>query len=344
MSIGTASGEPMGGGDTFEQDWASAQRGSFEGPASQPASGGGTPEPENPATPGEAPSSLTPPAPASSPVAAQGSPEPAPATPPAQPAPFQLPDHYQQRLREVGAGSLDEALQYARQFQSLKGQLPNLEQRWRQQYVAPVEAELNTLRERERQALERLVTHDPQTGQPRPPEDAALMRQRVEAAQALETQQRTQEQQRQQEQVELAQTRQQLAQAQQQTAEQAQMGLRMTALNAVPLWKEQLVQQYGVPRAELDAYTQRFDWEAKIKGMEGPGFQRFGSMLESLQEYAEMRQGQLQEQTAREQTAKYRDVGSPSGAGGTSSADRWAKSNREDFASAWQRALRGELV
>jgi hypothetical protein len=120
----------------------------------------------------------------------------------------------------------------------------------------------------------------------------------------------------------------------------------MTALNALPLWKAQVVQEYGVPLTELDAYTQKFNYEDRIKAFGEGDMRQVGPMLEAIQQYAVMRQEQLQGENARLANAgqRYRDVGSPAGAGGQSSGDRWGKANDDDFAKAWERAKRGELV
>jgi hypothetical protein len=146
VSIGTAPGEPMVSEDTFDRDWAAARGGTLEGPASQPVSGDGTPEPSAPATPDAGQFGTASPAPASSPVAAQ-----APSEPVQQP--FALPDQYQQRLREVGAASLDDALTMARQFQSVRGQLPNLEQHELQQMRATVQQQQAQAQQSETEAL-----------------------------------------------------------------------------------------------------------------------------------------------------------------------------------------------
>lgn len=338
MSIGTAQGEPMAGADTFDQDWAAARAGTLEGPARQPATEGGTSDPLTPAAPVAAQPGEPAAPPASSPVAAQA-PSPVP-----DPQAFVLPDQYQQRLREVGAPTLDDALNMARQFQSVRGQLPNLEQRWRQQYVAPLETELNTLREERRQALDRLVQVDPNTGQQRPPQDQAYIRQQIAAAEA----QQTEGQRRQQEQEELAQARQVVQQQQQQAVQAETDMLKLTALNILPQWKAEIVRVHGVPLAELDAYTQQFGYDDRIRNFRTQeDLKLVGPMMESLQQHAIMRQGQMaQESAARANGAgKYRDTGSAGvGTGGQAAGDRWAKANDQDFEAAWKRALRGELV
>lgn len=338
MSIGTAPGEPMVSEDSFDRDWAAARSGTLEGPARQPASGDGTPEPATPAAPVTAPPSEPSAPPASPPVAAQAPSDPAPQQP------FTLPDQYQQRIREVGAANLDEALQYARQFQSIKGQLPNLEQRWRSQYVAPLEQELATLREERRQALDRLARFDPNTGQPRTPQDEAYIRSQIAQAEA----QQTEAQRRQQEQAELEQARQVIQQQQAHAQQSETEALKLTALNVLPQWKAEIARVHGVPMAELDNYTQQFGYDDRIKGFRTQDdLRQVGPMLESLQQYAIMRQGQLAQQTAAQanQAQRYRDVGSAgAGTGGQASGDRWVKANDQDFESAWKRALRGELV
>jgi hypothetical protein len=337
VSIGTAQGEPMVSEDTFDRDWAAARGGTLEGPAGQPVSGDGTPEPSAPATPDAGQFGTASPAPASPPVAAQ-----APSEPVQQP--FALPDQYQQRLREVGAASLDDALTMARQFQSVRGQLPNLEQRWREQHVAPLEQELTTLREERRQALDRLVQVDPNTGQQRPPQDQAYIRQQIAAAEA----QQTEAQRRQQEQNELQQMRATVQQQQAQAQQSETEALKLTALNVFPQWKAEIARVHGIPVAELDTYTQQFGYDDRIKNFRSQDdLRQVGPMMESLQQYAIMRQGQLtQQQAAQANTAgRYRDVGAAgSGTGGQAAGDRWVKANDQDFESAWKRALRGELV
>lgn len=338
MSIGTAQGEPMVSEDRFDQDWAAARNGTLEGPARQPAAGDGTPEPSAPPAPAAAQSGQPIPAPASPPVAAQAPSE------PAQQQPFTLPDQYQQRLREVGAASLDDALTMARQFQSVRGQLPNLEQRWREQHVAPLEQELTALREERRQALDRLVQVDPNTGQQRPPQDQAYIRQQIAAAEA----QQTEAQRRQQEQIELQQMRATVQQQQAQAQQSETEALKLTALNVFPQWKAEIARVHGVPVAELDRYTTQFGYDDRIKNFRTQDdLKQVGPMMESLQQYAIMRQGQLTQQQAAQANSqqRYRDVGAAgSGTGGQAAGDRWAKANDQDFESAWKRALRGELV
>lgn len=336
MSIGTAPGEPMVGADTFDRDWAAARSGTLEGPASQPVSGDGTPEPAAPVAPAAGQPGTASPAPASPPVAAQAPSEPVQQS-------FALPDQYQQRLREVGAASLDDALTMARQFQSVRGQLPNLEQRWREQYVKPLEQERDTLLEERRQALDRLVQVDPNTGQQRPPQDQAYIRQQIAAAEA----QQAEAQRRQQEQSELQQMR-ATVQQQQQARQSETEALKLTALNVFPQWKAEIARVHGIPVAELDTYTQQFGYDDRIKNFRSQDdLRQVGPMMESLQQYAIMRQGQLtQQQAAQANTAgRYRDVGAAgSGTGGQAAGDRWVKANDQDFESAWKRALRGELV
>ena len=336
MSIGTASGEPMVSEDSFDRDWAAARNGTLEGPARQPVSEGGTSEPSTPAAPVTTPQPESSAPPASPPVAAQV-PSPAPA-----PTYTLAPEVLQQFPVEMR--SPEAIARAARQFLSIQGQLPNLEQKWRQQYVAPIEQELTTLREERRQALDRLVQYDPNTGQARTPQDQAYIRAQITAAE----QQQTEQARRQQEQQELAQARQTVQQQQALALRSETEALKLTALNVLPQWKSTVAQQYGVPQAELDAYTQQFGYDDKIKGFRTQDdLKQVGSMLESLQQYAIMRQGQLQQQQAQQASSqqKYRDVGAGgAGTGGQAAGDRWSKANDQDFEAAWKRALRGELV
>jgi hypothetical protein len=321
--------------DSFDRDWSAARSGTLEGPARQPATEGGTSDPTAPVAPGADQPGQTLPAPASPPVAAQE------ASPP-QPAYTLSPEVLQQFPQEMR--SPEAIAQAARQFLSIRGQLPNLEQTWRSQYVAPLEQELNTLREERRQALDQYIRVDPQTGQIRPPEHQAYYRQQVQQAE----QQQTEAQRRQQEQQELQQARATVQQQQQMALQSETEALKLTALNVLPQWKAEIARVHGVPAAELDAYTQQFGYEDRIRQFRSQDdLKQVGPLLESLQQYAIMRQGQLQQQQAQQANGagKYRDVGaSGSGTGGQASGDRWTKANDQDFESAWKRALRGELV
>jgi hypothetical protein len=337
VSIGTAQGEPMVSADTFDQDWAAARNGTLEGPARQPVAEGGTSEPSAPPAPDAAQPGTASPAPASSPVAAQ-----APSEPAQQPAYTLSPEVLQQFPAEMR--NPEAIARAARSFLSVQNQLPNLEKRWQDQYVAPLQEELNTLREERRQALDRLVQVDPNTGQQRPPQDQAYIRQQIAAAEA----QQTEAQRRQQEQSELQQMRATVQQQQAQAQQSETEALKLVALNVMPQWKAALAKEHGVPMAELDAYTQQFGYDDRIKSFRTQAdLGQIGPMMEGMQQYAVMRQGQLTQQQAAQANGanRYRDVGAAgSGTGGQAAGDRWVKANDQDFESAWKRALRGELV
>lgn len=344
MSIGTQQGEPMASEDSFDRDWAAAKVGTYTGSTSQSNAEGGTEAPVTPAPPVTAePDRLAPP-PASAPVVAAREPSPTPPPQPTAPTYSLDPALLQQFPAEMRT---PEAIaRAARQFLSIQGQLPNLEQKWRQQYVAPIEQERDRLLTERRQALEQLATIDPNTNRPRTPQDEAYIRQQIAAAEALEAQKATTAQQQQQDRAAVQQAQAVLQQREQEVQAQGVGALRLTALNALPLWKAQVVQEYGVPLAELDAYTAKFNYEERIKGFGEDDMRQVGPMLEALQNYAVMRQEQLQGEQARLANAgqRYRDLGSPAGAGGQSSGDRWTKANDDDFTKAWERAKRGELV
>lgn len=336
MSIGTAQGEPLTSADTFDQDWAAARSGTLAGPERQPAAGDGTPEPTSPAPPVAAEPGQPSAPPASPPVAVQA----ATPAPPPTPVPFTLaPEVVQQFPAEMRT---PEAIaRAARSFLSVQGQLPNLEQRWREQHVAPLQQELTALREERRQALDQLVRVDPNTGQQRTPQDQAYIRSQIAQAEA----QQTEAQRRQQEQAEVQQARQIVQQQQAQVQDQGQAAMKLVAINSLPSYKQRLAETYGVPLAELDQYTTMHDYSGRVQGL--GDLSHFGGMITALEDYAKIRQTQIAQQNAAVANAagRYRDTGAAgAGTGGQAAGDRWAKANREDFESAWKRAIRGELV
>lgn len=319
--------EPMAQADTFDQDWEAAQRGDYEGPTGQSVDDSASSDP-TPRQPG-----------ASAPDRSQ--PAPAPTNQPAQE--FQLPAEWQNRMREVGAQTPDELFQLARQFQSIKGQLPNLEQRWRDQYVTPIEQERDALRAERQQALDTFVRVNPQTGQPRSFQEQQQIQAAIQQAEA----QKTQQAQAERVPVELQQREQQINERAEQVNLAGEAALKIVAINSIPKFTARLAEQFNVPQADLDAYVQQSDFSGRVDSLPPGELKSFGFLISELTNYAKVRATQVGGDARRQavDTQRYRDVGtSNQGGGGQSGSDRWTKANGETFDKAWERALAGELV
>ena len=316
---------PMQDEAAFDQSWDSALRGELPPPTGQP----GEPQSAETPQPGEQPAGQEP-------TPAAGSPEPTSET---------IPESLLQRAREAGFDDLDSALKAARNFQSIRGQLPNLEQKWKEQYVAPLEQRIQVYEQRERQALEQYTNYDPATGLPRTPEERQRVANEIRAAQAQE-QAAAQAALDQQQQAETERQRQADLQAREQRVAQAEQGnLKLIAINSLQPYTQSLAQTYKVPVAEIQRYIEETGMVARVQALED--MRQYGGMVQALEDHVKIRASQLQEEAARLANAggRYRDIGGGNaGAGGQRSGDRWTKANDQDFERAWERAMRGELV
>lgn len=316
---------PMQEEAAFDQNWDSALRGELPPPTGQ----SGEPQAAENPQPGEQPAGQEAPP-------AAGSPEPPAET---------VPESLLQRAREAGFDDLDSALKAARNFQSIRGQLPNLEQKWKEQYVAPLEQRIQVYEQRERQALDQYINYDPATNLPRSLEERQRLTLQIQQAQAEEqaaaqaalerTQQAEQERQRQAD----------LATREQRVAQAEQGNLKLIAINSLQPYTQSLAQTYKVPVAEIQRYIEETGMVARVQALED--MRQYGSMVQALEDHVKIRASQLQEEAARLANAggRYRDMGNGgAGAGGQQSGDRWTKANDQDFERAWERAMRGELV
>ena len=311
--------------DTFDDQWGAAMGGTLEPPAQAVVA----------TDPVAAPVTEASVQAASEPRQAQVATQPAaaPATTPDTQVEgaFVLPDHLQQRLREVGAKDLDELFQFGRGFQSVRGQLPNLEAKWKKQHLDPVMAERDRLLRQEQAAIEDFVRVDPQTGRARTPQEQEAVRARI-------AQQRQEEQQVQQ----ASQRETQLTEREQRVVAAEDAVLRNAASQTIPMYKQDLARQTGVPVAEIDTYIQQTNFLDRVKNM--PQVEMFGSLLVELGNFAEVRAHQLQQQKLQQADTRYRDVGGNSGAGGQQAGHRWDAVSNDDFDKSWEAALEGRLV
>jgi len=308
---------------TFDQDWDSALSGELPPPTGQSGDQGQPTEPTQ--------SDVSRQGQAGVPAAADTAPE--------------VLAPYLQRAKQAGFDRLEDALDAARNFQSIKGQLPNLQETWKKQHLTPLERQLAAYQERERQALDQFASVDPYTNTVRSPQE----RQRIYAEwQEEQRQLALQDQQAQDQQQQALAQQQARAEFEQKQAQVAQMergNLKLLALNSLKPFTETLAKNYGIPTAEVQRYIDETGMIQKVQALED--MRQYGPMIAGLEDYARVRAGQLQQDNARNANAngRYRDVGQGGGGtGGQSGSDRWAKANDEDFDRAWKRAMNGTLA
>jgi hypothetical protein len=339
VSIGAAESAPMPAADTFDQDWQAAKTGAFDGvgePATDP--------------PGDAvadqPGQGQPPAAAPTPTA-QGQVQP--------PSPsFAWPEDVRPLIEQLPAEmrtNPKEVIAAARNFLSVRGQLPNLQETWRREHVAPVEQrltaaerELQTLREERRQALESFVTTDPQSGRIRTAQEQQAIRNQIAAAerdQQAQVQSTQAEQERQQQ---LTQREQHAQALMAQAAQVSDAGLRILAHNSLPGFITQLAESTGVPASELHQFVKDNDFQGQLDQMQD--LRQWGTLVQGLTMHAEARGKQVvaQKQAEAGQGGRYRDVASGGGRGGQAGGNRWDRATPGEFDNAWNRALAGNLV
>lgn len=341
MSIGAAQSAPMPVADTFDQDWQAAKTGTFDG-AGEPAAN----------LPGDAgaeqPGQVPPPAAAPTPTA-QGQTQPPSSSPSfawpedVRPLIEQLPAEMRTNPREV--------ITAARSFLSVRGQLPNLQETWRREHVAPVEQrlteaerELQTLREERRQALESFVTTDPQSGRIRTPQEQQAIRSQIAAAERDQQGQQQQVQAEQERQQQLTQREQQAQALFAQATQVSDAGLRILALNSLPGFVTQLAEATGVPAAELHQFVKDNDFQGQLDRM--ADLRQWGTLVQGLTMHAEARGKQVVAEKQRQagQDGRYRDVTTGGGRGGQAGGNRWDRATPGEFDNAWSRALAGNLV
>lgn len=306
----------------FDQDWGSALSGDLPAPTGQSGTTGEDAEQTRPdvSRPGQTPA-------------------------PSAAAPATDLTPYLQRAKEAGYDDLESALAAARNFQSLKGQLPNLQETWKRQHLTPLERRVAAYEERERQALEQFVAYDPQTNQPRSYQEQQQLRAAYQEEQRQNALQEQQEQGRQQQALAEQQAREELTQKQQQVAEMERGNLKLLAINSLRPFTETLASNYKIPVAEVQRYIDETQMLQRVQALED--MTQYGPLVSGLEDYVRVRAGQIQQDAARNANAsgRYRDVGQAGGgSGGQSGANRWAKANDDDFDRAWERAKQGLLV
>jgi len=317
---------PMQEEAAFDQSWDSALRGELAPPTGQ------SEEQANP--PDQTPPVDAPAGQAAPPVAGES-----------QPSSETIPDFLLQRAKEAGFDSVDEALKAARNFQSIRGQLPNLEQKWKEQHLSPLERRIQMYEERERQALDQYINYDPTTNMPRPPEERQQVAAQIQQAQAQEQAAAQAAQRQAQEAAEATQRQTELQAREARVAEAEKGNLKLIAINSLQPYTESLAQTYKVPVAEIQRYITETGLVQRVQTLDD--MRQYGPMIDALEAHVKVRAGQLQEEAARLANAggRYRDLGQGGGGqGGQSAGDRWVKANDQDFERAWARALRGELV
>lgn len=304
---------PLTQADTFDQDWNAALAGEYP----PPGSGQSQDQPD---------------ASVQSPIGQSA------ASPSPQPTPPAIPDHIAKAAREAGFSSVDEALAAARNFQSMRGQLPNLEEKWKKQHVEPLAQKLSTYEQREKDAWEQFLRVDPLSGFPRTEaERQAIIARRTEEDRAEEAQQAQAQ----------AQARfraeQEALQVERANVTEIQTNaLKLVAINSLAPYRASLAKEHNVPESEIQQYMDATGMIEKVQSL--TDLRGFGPLLEGLENHIRVRATQLQAQRQRDAKGRYRDVGTPAGSGGQSSAGRWERASEAEFDQAWARALRGELV
>jgi hypothetical protein len=308
--------EPLPVVDDFDREWNAAREGSLASPSDASSDRS---EPTQPAASGNAQAQ----------VAEQVQP-----VAPVAPAQFQLPSEYQERLQAVGAKNLDEALALAREAHSIRGNLPQVQEQWKQKYVAPLETELKRLREERQQAVDDFVRFDPATGRARTREEAEQVRAQLEAdeRQQQETQQKSQREQ-------------QLDQREQavQTVEQnyVRHGLR----TSLELYQAQLAKKHGVSVEALNNYTKNTRYFERLAALPTLNEQMVEQFIIELADAAPDLAKQETERKAAANAPKYRDVGVGAGAaGGQQTGDRWNSVTEQQFDQAWEASKDGRLT
>ena len=304
--------------DDFDRQWLSAQSGMGVTSAGEPvvSQSNEAPEPSAPA-----------------PVQTQGDAAVAPAATEQQaPAQFQLTPEIQARMKQVGAESLDQLLEFTRGYHSLRGQLPNLEQGWKQKYLSPVEQELNRLREERRLAVEDFIKVDPATGRVRSQQDQDAIRAKF-----------AQEEQQVKEQATKSQKEAELDEREKRVEAVETSLLRTGITESIKQYTAALAKNHGVPEADIQRYMKQTRFMERLGDIPDLSmFQHFIiELADQTEEIAKANLAAKQEAAA----AKYRDVGNNAGGqGGQQSGARWERTSDDDFDKAWQAARDGRLT
>lgn len=344
-----------------DADWGAAMAGTYSGPTTAVV-------PERPQTL-DAPQPTHQPSPAApaQPQAAQVNPldqgvpqarETQP-TPPSQPqggdqSQFQWPTDVAPLLQNLPPefrNNPAQVIQAARQYLSIRGNVPQIEQRWRQQHVEPIAAELQQTKERleyyeseRRAAAQHFIDYDPNTGQARTPQQREAARAYVEQKLAEEEAARSNRQQATQREQDIA-LREQAVQEGMQQNEQALQGIaRMGAALSIPNYKRSLANHYQIPIAEIDNYASDQQLLQELQTM--PDLKMWHGRMQELLNFAAWRAQNRTQDLAAQANAngRYRDVGGATGSGGQPSGNRWDLSSETDFDAAWERSKQGNYI
>lgn len=305
----------------FDTTWEAAQRGDYltEPPAAlRPADPPpGSPPPDANQI-GQA--AATPPAPA---TAGQGATEPSSWTPP---------------TREQWEATQTKA----RHFDSFNGNFPKIEERWKAEYVGPVQRQLDQAQqELERVRAERTAALEGFLAR-LPPEQREAKRQEIAqydqrmaddlaAAQAARDRE--------------AQVAQREAQAQaiiQRATQQEEANLRQTVRQSVAPYTDTLSQQFGVPKGEIEAYIKELGVVEFIdQAPTAEDLKLIGPLMKAVQTFATTRGSMIAAENARRaaQNGTYRAEGTGAGSGG----ERKSVGNMpdKDFEALWEAVKAG---
>ena len=269
-------------------------------------------------------------------------------------APFQWPTDVAPLLQNLPPefrNNPAQVIQAARQYLSTRGNFPQIEQRWRQQHVEPIAAELAQTKERleyyeseRRAAAQHFIDYDPNTGQARTPQQREAARAYVEQKLAEEEAARSNRQQATQREQDIA-LREQAVQQGLQQNEQALQGIaRMGAALSIPTYKQRLAQHFQIPKSEIDAYASDQQLLQELQTM--PNLSAWNGRMQELLNFASWRAQNRTQDLAAQANAngRYRDVGGATGSGGQPSGNRWELASENDFDTAWERSKQGNYI
>jgi len=216
----------------------------------------------------------------------------------------------------------------ARHFDSVQGNFPAIEQRWEQEKVAPLQSELQQLKQ-EREAIRDWYIKQ------QAPHVQESMRQQFQQEQQTVAQQQATAQQAQA----IQQAQQRIAQQSQHLAYQQQEMVRTNILGSIDGFTADFAKEVGVPVGELRDYIEANGLRDRLKSSE---IQMIGPILKQVEDYASFRATQIARENAAKATeaGKYRAEGGE-GSGGQGKADNISKMNDDAFSRLWDNALAG---
>lgn len=319
----TPAGQGPLDGDNFDRTWEAAQRGEFAAAAS-------------------AQQSAAPPD-ASAQAAPEGATSPAPAAAPegVTPAPGQGQAPDTQAWTPPTREEWEQAQQAARHWASFQGNFPKIEERWKQENLAPLQQQLEQIQqERDRIRNERETILNTYLGS-LPPAQQAQMRQRVNDYYQEQDNELNRQRQEAQREAQIAQREQAIQQSEQRIFEQEATNLRMTVKSSIDPYVDTLSTTFDVPKAEIRAYIDSLKLGEMIDQAPVNELAMVGPMMRAVEVYAQQRGTQIAAENARRRTdaGTYRTEGTGAGAGGArvSVADMPDK----DFENLWNAVKAG---